>query len=114
MRRKCQGRACGACDGEDLKLRAALSAADSDTDLARVKVIDQSSVVLKIRARLEVPPENRFVTREHWKYAVRRAAYRAHMTWTGRRGSPRRPSSLPLMRASTGTGPAAPTTPSSA
>ena len=75
---KCQGNACGACDGEDLKLRAAyIRKADRDTDLSRVKVIDQSSVAFRVRARLEVPPENRFVTREHWKYAVRRAAYRA-------------------------------------
>ena len=47
-------------------------------------MIDQSSVAFKVRVRLEVPPENRFVTREHWKYAIRRAAYRAahDMDWT--------------------------------
>ena len=81
---KCQGNACGACDGEDLKLRAAyIRKTDRDADLSKVKVIDQASVAFKVRARLEVPPENRFVTREHWKYAVRRAAYRAQhdMDW---------------------------------
>ena len=81
---QCGGNACGVCDGEDLKLRAErIRGQDIDVDLARVKVIDQDSVALKIRARLEVPPENRFVTREHWKYAIRRAAYRAQhdMDW---------------------------------
>jgi hypothetical protein len=34
-------------------------------------------VAFKVRARIAVPPENRYVTREHWKYAIRRAAYRA-------------------------------------
>ena len=74
----------GPATGEDLKLRAAyIRKADRDMDLSRVKVIDQDSVALKVRARLEVPPENRFVTREHWKYAIRRAAYRAQhdMDW---------------------------------
>ena len=81
---QCGGNACGVCDGDDLKLRAGrIRGQDIDVDLARVKVIDQDSVALKIRARLEVPPENRFVTREHWKYAIRRAAYRAQhdMDW---------------------------------
>jgi radical SAM superfamily enzyme YgiQ (UPF0313 family) len=74
----CQGNRCGACDGEDLKLRAAyIRKTDLDLDLARVKVIDQDSVAFKVRARMEVPPGNRFVSREHWRYAVRRAAYRA-------------------------------------
>jgi hypothetical protein len=75
---QCGGASCGVCDGEDLKLRAArIKAEDADIDLARVKVIDQDSVAFKVRARIEVPPENRYVTREHWKYAIRRAAYRA-------------------------------------
>jgi radical SAM superfamily enzyme YgiQ (UPF0313 family) len=82
---QCGGAACGVCDGEDLKLRAArIRAEDADIDLAKVKVIDQSSVAVRIRVRLEVPPENRFVTRAHWVYAIRRAAYRAQsdMDWT--------------------------------
>jgi radical SAM superfamily enzyme YgiQ (UPF0313 family) len=75
---QCGGQSCGVCGGEDLKLRAArIKATDADIDLSRVKVIDQDSVALKVRVRLEVPERNRFVTREHWKYAVRRAAYRA-------------------------------------
>jgi hypothetical protein len=75
---QCGGNACGVCDGEDLKLRAArVKAEDVDLDLARVKVIDQESVAFKIRARIEIPPQNRFVSREHWRYAIRRAAYRA-------------------------------------
>ena len=75
---QCRGNACGVCDGEDLKLRAArIRSSDADIDLARVKVIDQDSVALKVRARIEVPERNRYVTREHWKYAIRRAAYLA-------------------------------------
>ena len=75
---KCGGNSCGVCDGEDLKLRAArIRGQDQDVDLARITVIDQSSVALKIRARLEIPDRNRYVSREHWKYAIRRAAYRA-------------------------------------
>ena len=81
---QCMGNSCGVCDGEDLKLRAAyIRDADRDVDLSKVKVIDQDSVAFKVRARLEVPPDNRFVTREHWKFAIRRAAYRAQhdMDW---------------------------------
>jgi intein/homing endonuclease len=75
---QCGGNACGVCDGEDLKLRSArIRAGDASVDMARLKVIDQDSVAFRIRARLEIPPGNRFVTRAHWVYAIRRAAYRA-------------------------------------
>lgn len=77
---QCQGTACGACSGEDLKLRSVyIRNTDRDIDLARVKVIDQDSVALRVRARIEIPqtPSGRFATREHWKFQIRRAAFRA-------------------------------------
>jgi radical SAM superfamily enzyme YgiQ (UPF0313 family) len=77
---RCMGRACGACSGEDLKLRAAYIAEkdqDEDIDLSVIRPVDQSTVAFKIRAQLVVPERYRFVEAPHWRYAIRRAAYQA-------------------------------------
>ena len=76
----CQGKSCGACEPKDLKLRTAyIRAAQSelDVDLNQIRPVDQSSVALRLRARLVRPERLRFVANDHWRFAVRRAAYRA-------------------------------------
>jgi radical SAM superfamily enzyme YgiQ (UPF0313 family) len=77
---RCMGRACGACSGEDLKLRAAYiaeSGHDEDIDLTALHPVDQSSLAFRVRAQLTVPERHRFVEAAHWRYSIRRAAYQA-------------------------------------
>jgi hypothetical protein len=76
----CQGAACGACDHEDLRLRTSYIRAatrERDLDLSPVTPLDQTSVAFRVRARVSRGLRHRFVTPEHWKFAIRRAAYRA-------------------------------------
>lgn len=76
----CQGNYCGVCGKDDLVKRAAYikeAALEDDVVLTRVRPVDQSSVALRIRALVMKPATHRFVTAEHWRYAIRRAAYRA-------------------------------------
>lgn len=77
---KCYGRTCGVCDPEDLKIRRnyiQAAASEIDVDLNNVKVIDQKSAVMKLRAKVEKSDEKRFVMNDHFRYAIRRAAFRA-------------------------------------
>jgi hypothetical protein len=77
---KCQGRACGACDAEDLRLRTGYIRAardDRDLDDHPVQPVDQSTVACRIRTRVLVPDKYRYVSNESWRFIVRRAAYRA-------------------------------------
>jgi radical SAM superfamily enzyme YgiQ (UPF0313 family) len=79
---KCQGKTCGVCDARDLRIRRGYieAAADEATvDLTALKVIDQRTVALKVRAKAVRDDQHRFVTNDHLVYAVRRAAYRAGM-----------------------------------
>ncbi len=76
----CQGSKCGACDHEDLRLRTSYIRAASrerDLDLEPVTPLDQTTVSFRLRIQLHTTREHRFVTNEHWKFAIRRAAYRA-------------------------------------
>jgi radical SAM superfamily enzyme YgiQ (UPF0313 family) len=76
----CQGARCGACDHEDLRLRTSYIRAatrERDLDLTPVTPLDQTTVAMRIRARVARGDRHRFVTPEHWKHAIRRAAYRA-------------------------------------
>lgn len=80
---RCQGKTCGACDHADLKLRntyirAAIS--ERHTDLSTVRPVDQRSQSLRIRARIHKPAAYRLVGNDHWRFAVRRAAFRAQNT----------------------------------
>ncbi len=76
----CQGKTCGACDHRDLKIRTGyIRAAQSEAhrDLSTVRPVDQASQAMRIRARLHRGDRWRFVDNAHWRFAVRRAAFRA-------------------------------------
>lgn len=76
----CAGAACGACEPVDFrKRREYMAAAENDRDIRAnpVRPIDLSTVAVKIRMRLNIPERLRYVTRDHWRFSVRRAAYRA-------------------------------------
>jgi radical SAM superfamily enzyme YgiQ (UPF0313 family) len=77
---RCYGKSCGCCDAQDLQIRrgyirAALT--ERDIDLSTIQAVDQRSVAFKIRARVWKSVKYRFVTNDHWRFNVRRAAYRA-------------------------------------
>lgn len=76
---RCQGKSCGACDYTDLKIRTGyIRAVDRDIDLARVPVLDQRTQAVRVRARVSKPERYRLVDNAHRRYALRRAAFRAH------------------------------------
>lgn len=83
----CLGKTCGVCGKEDLKLRRNYiqgAANEVDIDLTRVKVIDQRSVVMKVRLRVVKSADHRFVPNVHYRYALRRAANRVGLPHTKR------------------------------
>jgi hypothetical protein len=68
------------CDREDLEYRAAYvkgAANDRDLDLYPVAKLDQTSVSWRLRLKVRIPQKHKYVSNEHWRFAVRRAAYRA-------------------------------------
>lgn len=76
----CQGRKCGACGVQDLKLRKAyIRAADGERDYAAqpVRKLDQTTVACRLRVRLDRPETSRFISAESFPFIIRRAAYRA-------------------------------------
>lgn len=84
---RCMGKTCGVCDTKDLQIRRGYIQAASteiDVDLSKVKVIDQKSLKMKIRARVMKADEKRFVDNSHFRYAVRRAAALAGLSVTKR------------------------------
>lgn len=84
---KCMGKTCGVCDAADLKIRRSYiqaAAEEVTVDLSNVKVIDQKTVAMKIRAKIIKGVDKRFVMNDHHRYALRRAAYRAGLPITKR------------------------------
>lgn len=82
---KCYGKTCGNCDYTDLKIRNGyLRAADTDIDLTTIRPVDQHSQTVRIRARITRSPSYRFVGNDHWRFAFRRACFRAQteLGWT--------------------------------
>jgi Radical SAM superfamily len=76
----CEGAACGACEPVDFrKRREYIAAADNDRDIQAqpVRPIDLSTVAVKIRMKLNIPEPLRYASKEHWRFNLRRAAYRA-------------------------------------
>lgn len=76
----CQGKLCGVCDPVDLKIRQRYiegAKEERDIDLSTIKPVDQRSQAFKVRARIYKPEKYRFVMNDHWRFNVRRAAYRA-------------------------------------
>lgn len=77
---KCYGKTCGTCDVADLQIRRSYiqgARQERDIDLAKVKVVDEKSVALQVRLRVHKHNDKRFVGNDHWRFALRRAAYRA-------------------------------------
>lgn len=75
---KCSGKSCGACTYADLKERNKyLHAVDTDIDITTLKTVDQTSQMVRIRARIHKGERYRFVGNDHWRFALRRACYRA-------------------------------------
>lgn len=84
---KCYGKTCGVCDAKDLQIRRGYiqgAATEIEVDLNNVRVIDQRSVAMKVRARVVKSADKRFVMNDHWRYAIRRAAYRSGVPITKR------------------------------
>lgn len=76
----CQGKSCGACNYDDLRIRTGYIRAaqhERDIDLPTLRPIDQQSQATRIRARVLKPARYRYVGNDHWRYALRRAAFRA-------------------------------------
>jgi hypothetical protein len=77
---QCQGNRCGMCDREDLLLRKdyiASAQTELHQELSDVKVLDQSSIQMRVRARVHRDVNTRMVPNEHHLFAIRRAANRA-------------------------------------
>lgn len=84
---KCYGKTCGVCDAEDLRLRRDYiqgAAEEVAVDLNNVRVVDHKSVAMKFRAKIVKDVSKRFVMNDHFRYAIRRAAYRAEVPVTKR------------------------------
>jgi hypothetical protein len=84
---KCMGKTCGVCSAKDLQIRRSYiqgAANELDVDLSNVNVIDQKSQVMRVRAKVIKGVEKRFVMNDHFRFAVRRAAYRAGVPITKR------------------------------
>jgi len=76
----CEGSACRACEPADFRKRREYIAAgknDRDIRTTPVQPIDLSTIACKVRMRLRIPPEHCYATNDHWRFALRRAAYRA-------------------------------------
>lgn len=82
---RCHGKTCGACDTTDLKIRNGyIRAVDRAVDLGTLRPVDQRTQAVRVRARIHTGPQHRFVDNRHWRFAVRRAAFRAqHRLDTG-------------------------------
>lgn len=77
---RCMGKQCGACDHGDLRhrlgyLRAAQR--EATVDLSTLAVLDQRTQAQRVRARIVTAAAYRLVDNAHWRFAVRRAAFRA-------------------------------------
>jgi len=74
---RCQGKKCGACDHQDLRIRQQyLRTRDTDTDLTLLTPADQTSQLMRLRARVTVVSRYRHVQNPHWRFAIRRAGLR--------------------------------------
>lgn len=76
----CMGRSCGACSRQDLEIRREyLKIADEDRRIrvTGIRKVDQSSVAMRVRARLRRPEEFRWADNSFARHVLRRAGYRA-------------------------------------
>lgn len=76
----CFGKTCGACDFTDLRIRKGYldaSRHERHDPLADLRPVDQRTQAVRIRARIHRPATHRMVGNDHWRFAIRRAAFRA-------------------------------------
>jgi radical SAM superfamily enzyme YgiQ (UPF0313 family) len=72
----CNGSSCGVCDKKDLQIRSKnIRAAKKDrlVPIESVQTKQENHAVVKVWVRVTKNESHRFVTNEHWYYAVRRA-----------------------------------------
>lgn len=77
---RCMGNSCGVCNKEDLQIRASYireGALEDHVDLSRIVPVDQTSVAMRLRVRMEIRDEYRYAHSGFWRHLLRRAAYRA-------------------------------------
>lgn len=77
---RCLGNSCGVCSGNDLELRRDyLQVAERDraVDVSALRPVDQSTIAVRVRARLRRPEKYRFADNEFRRHLIRRAGYRA-------------------------------------
>jgi hypothetical protein len=62
----------------------ATNASDKDITFSDVRLLDERSIVQKVRLKVFVRPEFRFASNAYWKHVIRRAAYRSDVPLTKR------------------------------
>lgn len=76
---KCLGNSCGVCKGSDLRLRQSYigeAQRDRDVDVRELRPVDQTTIAVRVRARLTRPEEFRWADNEFRRHLIRRAGYR--------------------------------------
>lgn len=76
---QCQHGECGACDPEDLRIRHRYkqdAKGEEDVDLINVRPKDERTVIMRARCKVWKDESHRHVMNDHWRFAVRRAAFR--------------------------------------
>lgn len=76
---RCMGNSCGVCDGRDLQLRRDYIGAarrDRAEDVSALRPVDQTTIAVRVRARLVRPEVYRWADNEFRRHLIRRAGYR--------------------------------------
>jgi radical SAM superfamily enzyme YgiQ (UPF0313 family) len=76
---RCVGNSCGVCSGKDLALRRdylADARGDRAVDVSAIRPVDQSTVAVRVRARLYRSEEFRYADNGFRRHLLRRAGYR--------------------------------------
>ncbi len=77
---RCVGNSCGVCSGKDLELRRdylGVARRDRSVDVSAIRPVDQSTVAVRVRARLYRPEQFRYADNGFRRHLLRRAGYRA-------------------------------------
>jgi radical SAM superfamily enzyme YgiQ (UPF0313 family) len=83
---RCVGNSCGVCSGKDLALRRdylADARGDRAVDVSAIRPVDQSTVAVRVRARLYRPEQYRYADNGFRRHLLRRAGYRAQEAFGG-------------------------------
>lgn len=76
----CMGNSCGVCSGKDLALRRdylADAGRDRAVSVSAIHPVDQSTIAVRVRARLHRPEQFRYADNGFRRHLLRRAGYRA-------------------------------------